>query len=124
MSEFYDEMIELAGDVMETFKNPIKATLERFTTIPNGQGGNVKTWSVLNEFDIAILPSSGGDSFTTDRIESTTPVVAYANYSDISHIMADDRIVHDGKTYRLEDNFDIGKANACIKLILNDGRAA
>ena len=120
----YDSAKVFGPALIDKFKNPTKATLERFTTAPDGQGGKNKTWSVLVEFNLAILPSAGGDSYKTDRIESNTPTVAYAKYSDISVIMAGDRVVHNGITYRLEDNFDIAVAGAVIKLILNDGLAA
>ena len=120
----YDSAKVFGPALVDKFKNPIKATLERFTTASDGQGGQNESWATLVEFDIAILPGSGGDGFKTDRIESNTPVIAYAKYSDISVILAGDRVVHDGVIYRLEDNLNIAKAGAVIKLILNDGLAA
>ena len=120
----YDLAQKFGPELIDRFKNPIQANHERFTTITNDTGGKAKTWSVLNAFDIAILPSSGSDSFKTDRIESNTPVVAYAKYSDLSDFVGGDRITHDGRIYRVADHFDIAKAKSVIKLICDDGKAA
>jgi hypothetical protein len=111
-------------ELIDRFKNPIQANHERFTTTPDDAGGQDKAWSVISAFDIAILPKGGSDSFTTDRIESNTSVIAYAKYSDLSGFVSGDRITHDDRVYRVADHFDIAKAKAAIKLICDDGKAA
>lgn len=120
----YDLAQKFGPELIDRFKNPIQANHEAFTTVADDTGGQVKTWVIVSAFDIAILPGNGSDSFTTDRIESNTPVIAYAKYSALSGFVSGDRITHDGRIYRVADHFDIAKAKSVIKLICDDGKAA
>jgi SPP1 family predicted phage head-tail adaptor len=123
MSAFYDRMIKLGSDSIDRFKNPIQATHERASYVVDSSGGRIETWSVLSEFDIAILPKSGSSSFVSNRTESDVSVIALAKYSDLSNFVDGDRITHDGRSYKVDAHFDIAKANSVIKLICDDGAA-
>jgi hypothetical protein len=110
-------------ELIDRFKNPIQATHERASYVVDSSGGRDETWSVLSEFDIAILPKSGSSSFVSNRTESDVSVIAYAKYSDLSDFVDGDRITHDGRSYKVDAHFDIAKANSVIKLICDDGAA-
>lgn len=119
----YDQAQVFGPKLIDTFKNPIKATHQRNVKVSDGQGGFDISWTDLKQIDIAILPKSGKDNLASERVENKVMTIAYVKYDDISDFANGDRLEHDGKIYRIDASFDIAKAKAVIKFMGEDGAA-
>lgn len=117
----YDTSAAAANRLINTFKNPVTLSHERYTKSSDGQGGNSTSWSVLaSGLEAAVIPLSGKEQEEAMRLNFKATHAVYMRYSDASDIQSQDRLVFDGRILAVVDPRNIGEANAAMRILVEE----